>query len=979
MSMRGFVVRLNRFQSSFSKLHRTSMLLLGAIAWLCPAVDRPLQAEDDAQRLEFFETKIRPVLVKHCYECHSARAEASGKLKGGLRLDSKTAMLTGGESGAAVVPGKPDDGSLIGALKYDSFQMPPKQKLPDSVVADFVKWIELGAIDPRVDDAPKTIKKGIDIQAGREHWSYRPLQPQATAAVKNEAWPSTQIDRFILAKLEEKQLTPSRDADRTALIRRLYFDLIGLPPTPQQIDEFLADTSSTAYEQLVDRLLESPHFGERWGRHWLDVARFGESLTLRGFVLKDAWRYRDYVIDAFNSDLPYDQFVREQVAGDLLISGGDDLATRRRKLTATSYLAIGNTNLEEQDKQTLVMDVVDEQLETIGKGILAQTIGCARCHDHKFDPIPTKDYYALAGILKNSKTLEHSNVSKWLEVPLPMPADQEAAFQKLTNQIAALKDRIAAEKKLAKADAKAADTPTKNSRKSIAISELVGIVVDDTQAKKVGAWTESQHTNPYVGNGYLHDAGKDKGEKTLTFDPEIPANGRYEVRLAYSASAGRATDVPVTIFSADGEKTVMVDETDEPNIDGAFISLGQYRFEATGQSFVLVSTEGTKGVVTADAVVFIPVEKLTAATTDSKKNDSKDSSADTAKPAAPQNLKQLEDELKQLEKTAQKRDTAVSVMEEKNISDLRVHVRGSVKNLGDKAPRGFLQVATYGDVPPMPAQQSGRRELADWLTDKSNPLPARVMVNRAWHWLFGIGLVRTTDNFGTTGEKPSHPELLDSLALEFVNDGWSTKRLVRRLVMSRTYRLSTETSERNLAADPENRLFSRMNRRRLDAECIRDAILQISGKLQRDYGGPSFDTSLNSDFGFQHKDSRRSVYSPVFRNAIPELFDVFDAADPSLVTGRRNVSTVAPQALFLMNHPFIIEQARHTATQLLAAQVESEDARIVFAYRTILGRIPTAAEVAVSNQFLKSNGTAADRWTLLVQSLFGSIEFRYSN
>lgn len=979
MSMRGFVVRLNRFQSSFSKLQRTSMLLLGAIAWLCPAIDRPLQAEDDAQRLEFFETKIRPVLVKHCYECHSAKAEASGKLKGGLRLDSKTAMLTGGESGAAVVPGKPDDGSLIGALKYDSFQMPPKQKLPESIVADFVKWIELGAIDPRVDDAPKTIKKGIDIQAGREHWSYRPLQPQATPAVKNEAWPSTQIDRFILAKLEEKQLTPSRDADRTALIRRLYFDLIGLPPTPQQIDEFLADTSSTAYEQLVDRLLESPHFGERWGRHWLDVARFGESLTLRGFVLKDAWRYRDYVIDAFNSDLPYDQFVREQVAGDLLISGGDDLATRRRKLTATSYLAIGNTNLEEQDKQTLVMDVVDEQLETIGKGILAQTIGCARCHDHKFDPIPTKDYYALAGILKNSKTLEHSNVSKWLEVPLPMPADQEAAFEKLANQITALKDRIAAEKKLAKADAKATDTPTKKSRKSIAISELVGIVVDDTQAKKVGSWTESQHTNPYVGDGYLHDAGKDKGEKTLTFDPEIPANGRYEVRLAYSASAGRATDVPVTIFSADGEKTVMVDETDEPNIDGAFISLGQYRFEATGQSFVLVSTEGTKGIVTADAVVFIPVEKLTATTTDSKKSDSKDSSADTAKPAAPQNLKQLEDELKQLEKTAQKRDTAVSVMEEKNISDLRVHVRGSVKNLGDKAPRGFLQVATYGDVPPMPAQQSGRRELADWLTNKSNPLPARVMVNRAWHWLFGIGLVRTTDNFGTTGEKPSHPELLDSLALEFVNDGWSTKRLVRRLVMSRTYRLSTETSEQNLAADPENRLFSRMNRRRLDAECIRDAILQISGKLQRDYGGPSFDTSLNSDFGFQHKDSRRSVYSPVFRNAIPELFDVFDAADPSLVTGRRNVSTVAPQALFLMNHPFIIEQARHTATQLLAAQVESEDARIVFAYRTILGRIPTAAEVAVSNQFLKSNGTAADRWTLLVQSLFGSIEFRYSN
>lgn len=934
---------------------------------------------DDAKALEFFESKIRPVLVKHCYECHSGSAEKAGKLKGELRLDSKLAMRTGGESGPAVVPGKPDEGSLIGALKYDTFQMPPKQKLPESVVADFVKWVELGAIDPRVDDTPKTTKKGIDIQAGREHWSYRPIQAAKAPTVKNEAWPSSEADRFILARIEEQHLKPSRDADRVALVRRLYFDLVGLPPTPQQIDEFLADTSAEAYEKLVDQLLQSPHFGERWGRHWLDVARYGESLTLRGFVIKDAWRYRDYVIEAFNNDLPYDQFVREQVAGDLLISEGDDLDTRRRKLTATSYLALGNTNLEEQDKQTLVMDVVDEQLDTIGKGLLAQTIACARCHDHKFDPIPTKDYYALAGILKNSKTLEHSNVSKWMEVPLPMPADQEAAYQKAADQIAALKDLIAAEKKLAKADSKATDNPPKNGRKSIAIAELVGVVVDDTQAKKVGSWTTSQHTNNYVGDGYLHDDGKDKGEKTLTFDPDIPNNGRYEVRLAYSPSAGRSNAVPVTIFSADGEKTVTVDETDIPPIDNAFVSLGQFRFEATGQSFVLVSTEGTKGVVTADAVVFIPVEELTTSTTGTKRTDSKDSSTENPKNGDQKKLKELEDELKQFEKTAPKRDTAVSVVEEKNIADLRVHVRGSVKNLGDKVPRGFLQVATYGELSPMPANQSGRRELADWLTDKSNPLTSRVMVNRAWHWLFGNGLVRTTDNFGTTGEKPSHPELLDHLALEFMNDGWSVKRLVRRLVLSHTYRVSTDVEAANLTADPENRLFSRMNRRRLDAECLRDAILQMAGKLDLRSSGPTFDLSLSSDFSFQQKDVRRSIYSPAFRNAPPELFDIFDAADPSIVTGRRNVSTVAPQALFLMNHPFVIEHSKNTAERLLAGPAESEDARVLSAYRTVLGRAPTETEATIARKFLASAPNDSDRWARLIQSLFGSIEFRYSN
>jgi Protein of unknown function (DUF1553) len=504
-----------------------------------------------------------------------------------------------------------------------------------------------------------------------------------------------------------------------------------------------------------------------------------------------------------------------------------------------------------------------------------------------------------------------------------------------------------------------------------AVADLPGIVVDDTRAKKVGTWTNSKYSSAYVGAGYVHDGNADKGQKTITFQPEIPTTGRYEVWLAYAAGTNRADKVPVTVFSADGEKTIHIDQRETPDIDGLFVSLGQYRFEKTGQGFVIIETEGTSGHVIADAVVFIPADKVAEINKSRRGSEGKNGdNKDTAR------LRQLEAQLKKINETGPRREMALSIVEEATIEDTRVHIRGSVHNLGEMAPRGFLQVATAGKVPAMPASQSGRKELADWLASAENPLTARVYVNRAWHWLFGSGLVRSVDNFGTTGETPSHPELLDHLALRFVEDGWSVKRLVRSIVLSRTYRQSSLASDRARASDPENRLLSHANRRRLEAECIRDTILSVSGQLTRDRGGPTFRATLAADYGYKHTDTRRSVYSPVFRNSLPELFEVFDFADPSVSTGRRNVSTVAPQALFMMNHPFVQEQARHAAKRLLEIPGLKDDERITRACRLTLGRSPSDGERRLLSAFV-AKGEREEAWAQALQVLFASVDFRH--
>jgi hypothetical protein len=488
----------------------------------------------------------------------------------------------------------------------------------------------------------------------------------------------------------------------------------------------------------------------------------------------------------------------------------------------------------------------------------------------------------------------------------------------------------------------------------------------------VGEWTLSKYSGSYIGDGYLHDGNAGKGQKTLTFVPEFPAAGRYEVRLAYTPGTNRATKVPVHVLHLDGEFTGHVNEQETPPIDGRFVSLGTFRFDRSGQWYVLVSNEGTSGHVIVDAVQLLPADGAAA-----KKAESK-----PAAKTAPPDSAALEAQLKKLEADGPQRPAAMGVVEAAKVGDTSICIRGNLNNRGDRVPRGFLRVATTGSMPAIPAQQSGRRELAEWLASADNPLTARVMVNRVWHHLFGAGLVRTVDVFGSTGEPPSHPELLDHLALQFVRDGWSVKRLVRSMVLSRAYRMSTsgQSDARARDTDPDNRLLRQMNRKRLEAECLRDAMLVASGTLDRTAGGPTMKPGTASEVGYVFDDARRSVYLPVFRNRLPELFEVFDFADPNVVLGRRNVSTVAPQALFLMNNPFVMGQAREAARRALATPGD-DAARLERAFRSALGRAPSPRERDLALRFVTGQEGAARQaaWEGVYHALFACIDFRYVN
>ena len=965
-----------------------------------------LCAAPAAADLEFFEKKIRPLLIERCYECHSA--EPGHKIKAGLRLDHAEGWLQGGDSGPAVFPGKVDESPLIKAIRYtglDFEAMPPKSSLSKGEIALLEEWVKRGAPAP-AGAAMKVAggeagaaggrQTGMSVEDGKKFWSFvaptAVAVPAVPAALKS--WPRTDIDRFIAAAWSQKGLAPSPDADRAALFRRASFDLTGLPPTPEALAAFVRDARSTvdAFAAAVDELLASPHFGERWGRRWLDVARFAESSGGgRTLLFKDAWRYRDYVIDAVNRDTPFDVFIREQLAGDLLPAATAE--EKRRQLTATAFLALGPTNYEEQNKDALRMDIIDEQLDTIGKAFLGMTIGCARCHDHKFDPLPTRDYYALAGILRSTHTLHNytDNVARWVDAPLPLDPAADEAMGAHEAMVTALEKKIAALRKTTSAPVAA--------EKSITLASLPGLVSDDHQGKIVGEWGNSTTVKPFLGAGYLTDNNEGKGQKTVTFTPAITQSGRYEVRFAYTPQPNRASNVPVTILHADGELVVTVNQRERPPLDGHFISLGTFRFEKDGQGYVLVSTEGTNGFVIVDALQLIPAEAAPVAlagSADGPKRAAKKAMAEPADPEARRalaELRRLEADLKKLTASGPKRALAMSVREATGeIGDTEIRIRGIARSLGAKVPRGFLSVASTGPLPAFSPQESGRRELADWIASGSNPLTARVTVNRVWAWLMGAGLVRSTDNFGTTGERPTHPELLDHLAQRFVSDGWSIKQLVRSLVLSRAYQLAATATPDAARLDPDNRFFTHAPRRRLEAEEIRDAMLWTSGKLNLDLGGPNFGSSPNtpppaSEYAFVYADTRRSVYTPAFRNRRLELFEAFDFADINAPISQRAVTTVAPQALFLMNHPFVHEQAKLAAERLLAEAALDDMARVERAYRRALGRPPTERERALARQFVSDGEGGAtaegaarlEAWSQLHQALFASMDFRYLN
>ncbi len=952
------------------------ILPLAFVVGFCFSESVAVQAADakfSAEDLQFFEQKIRPVLVEHCYECHSQDAAENDELQGGLLVDTRDGLLKGGDSGSALTPGDATDGMLLDALRYETFEMPPSGPLPKSVIADFEEWIRRGAADPRTGTATVSARRSIDIEAGRNHWAYRPIPKSVTPPPTSNG---TSIDAFIQTRLKDADINPLPMTDRPTLVRRLYFDLLGLPPTPGQIDEFVRDSSPNAYEKLVDRLLASPAFGQRWGRHWLDVARFAESVTLRGLVQHQAWRYRDYVIDSFNHDLPYNEFLKQQVAGDLLPA--DSLADRRRNAIATTFLTMTNANLEDQDKEKLRMDVVDEQLTVIGSALLAQTIGCARCHDHKFDPIPTRDYYAMAGILSNIRTLQTSNVSRWLDIPLPVPAEQQAKIDQVAQQTETLQTKIAGLKKQL---GQSSPKPV-----VVAIDSLPGIIIDDDEATYIGEWQQSTSNKPYVGGGYHHDQNTARGEKFVHYKTQLPKAGVYEVRISVSTGSNRSTQVPVTVHAADGEHVMSIDQRQRPPIDGLFHSLGKYEFTADQPAIVTISNAGANAVVIADAVQFLssdPTESIPKPV--SPKEKAEKLARKKQKELLTTQLKSLEKELKDLQAEVPSQPEYMGVVERPEITETRINIRGNVHNLGPVAPRGFLQVATSEISTSMPQEESGRVQLGEWLADPANPLPARVMANRVWHWLFGAGLVRTTDNFGKTGETPSHPELLDYLARRLIDEGWSVKSLIREIVLSEAYRRSSQppseyADSHRMTVDPENRLLWRMNRKRLEAECFLDALLCVSGEIDFQHGGKTLRDGLSADYGFHYESHRRAVYWPVLRNSLPEMMQVFDGANPSLVTGRRNTSGVAPQALFLMNNSWVIGRCQAAAKSLLSDEDLSDEERVQSLFRNALGRDPSSEELTLSLRFVTSEANDDDRqtkWARLVQSVISTLDFRF--
>ena len=741
-----------------------------------------------AEQLRFFETNVRPVLVEHCLKCHGAKKQWAG-----LRLDSREALLRGGDSGAAIVPGKPNESLLIRAVRHDDekLKMPEDGKLSDRQITDLVRWVEIGAPFP---DAPKNAGRSRDPN----HWAFQPLASSIVPAVKNAEWPESVVDRFVLAKLEAGGLSPAAKSDKRTLIRRATFDLLGLPPTPAEIEAFLADDSPGAFARLVDRLLASPAYGEKWGRHWLDVARYADSNGFdENIAHGNAWRYRDHVVAAFNRDQPFDRFIVEQLAGDLLPASSE--AQRHEQLIATGFLSIGPKVLAEVDQAKMRMDIVDEQLDAVGRVFLGLTLGCARCHDHKFDPIDTADYYGLAGVLKSTKTMDtYTKVAKWHENELPSAT--------LTAMRADYESQLAAKKR--------------------AVDEFVA------------------HADKQVREKLAADAIEKPPEKLETLYSEATKAELTKLREAFTTLEKNPPDYPA----------------------------------------------------------------------------------------------------------------AMGVAEDK-IIDVPVHVRGNPLKLGDVIPRRTPPVLRGPQAPRFSEASSGRLELAEWLTNPQHPLTARVFVNRVWRWHFGTGLVRTTDNFGLLGERPSHPELLDWLARRFVADGWSLKSLHRLILNSSVYQQGGSQSSDTVARDPEHRLFSRANVRRLEAEEVRDSLLAVSGQLDSAFGG-SMLTVKNRGYLFDHTSidktdytsRRRSVYLPVIRNHVFDLFQLLDFPDPAVPTGNRSTTTVAPQALLMLNSDFVMQSADELAARLFA-ELNDDDQRLSRLYVLTYGRQPSADERAVNETF----------------------------
>ena len=924
--------------------------------------------------IEFFESNIRPVFAKHCYECHSANAKS---VKAGLLLDRKAGWEMGGESGAVIVPGKPEESILMTAIRFDNndIKMPKAGKLPDRMIQDFEKWIRMGAPDPR--DEPLDAKfvqtgpKSMSLEEARKFWSFQPLKDHETPKTRNASWAKVDLDQFVLNKLEEKNLKPAEPADKATLLRRIFFDLIGLPPTPEQIDAFMEDPSEEALVKTIDELLDTSQYAERWGRHWLDVARYADTTGGgRNLQFPNAYRYKDWVLASYREDKPIDHFIRQQIAGDLLPADSDE--EYNDNMIGTTFLALGPHNYELQDKALLRMEIVDEQLAAVSRAFLGMTIGCARCHDHPFDPLPTSEYYSMAGIFRSTNSSRPGNVANFIERDLRDP--HEAERKKHDAEAKVMADQLKQmEAQLKELNGGKVPAPKPDSTKSLDPMKVDGIVVDDTDATFEGTWVKSTHSGTYVGEGYRHDSGQSKGQ-TVTWKATIPNSGAYEVQISWTSGSNRSPNVPVTVFTDLDDKVLQINQLQRPPIDGTFFSLGKYHFEVGEWDVVKINTAGTTGVVVIDAIRLLPegsdTNSLPPIAQKPKSKEPEKEEFEAKKKDLKKAIAALNKDIEAHKKSEPpKAPKTMSVEEHNEAGDWHIHVRGGIRNLGPVVKRGFIAAATpvgKSTKPNIPKGSSGRLELAHWVTSPDNPLTARVYVNRVWHQLFGRGIVPTNDNFGEMGQRPTHPELLDHLTSDFIKNGWSTKKLIRKILLSSTYQMSSLVSEQTLAADPENELFSRQNRRRLEVEAIQDAILVASGKLNT----TSADTKA------------RALYEKLDRNRIPEMWDIFDFPNPNLVSGVRNSSTVPTQALFLMNDAFVIREAENAARKLLQNKDLSVEERLNLAYKTTLGRKPEQAEKSLALDYLEQHHNGKDdpeAWAGILHSLYACVDFRYLN
>ncbi|MEM9480961.1 MAG: DUF1553 domain-containing protein [Verrucomicrobiota bacterium] len=939
-----------------------SILLCGSGVALAMSMAASVARGEDG--IAFFEKKIRPVLIESCYECHSVEA---GKRKGGLYLDNRESLLLGGDSGSPLDMDHAAASLLVRAMTHepDVEAMPPEEKLSDAVIADFEKWIAMGAPDPREGSAPVEEAAEIDFEEARKFWSFQSITDPEPPEVSDESWPRSDIDHFILAKLESKSLRPAQDADKATLLRRVTMALTGMPPTIADQDAFFVDESDGALAAVVDRLLNTKDFAERWGRHWLDICRYADtSGGGRAMPLPDAWRFRDYVIDSFQKDKPLDQLIREHIAGDLLPA--DTPEQRNEQITGTGFLVLGPHNYENQDKALLDLEIADEQMDTIGRAFLGMTIGCARCHDHKFDPIPTRDYYSMAGIFLSTESVRHSNVSKWSTRALAPDPEVQARYDAVAKEESEIEMRL----KELKAD-------TDRLAKTIKSPEPLGILVDDTEAEFVGNWPESAKVRPWFGSVYRHDDRKHKGEKRGIYRTKIKKAGRYEVRISYNGQNGRSRTVPVTVAHSDGESVVLVNQRQEPGVDGLFHSIGFYEF-GEGTATVTIGTKGTSdGHVIADAVQWISEGAEEEPVNEEQKEKA------TLWAELQKEKKALDARKKKLEKEKPKLPTTMGVLDASSAEDTAVRVRGMAHQLGETVPRGFLQVVDLGAGESSSAvgEGSGRLELAEWVASPHNPLTARVLANRIWLHLLGEGLVASPDNFGFTGSAPSHPELLDYLASRLIENGWSAKKLIREIILSRTWQMASDGADNRAAAvDPENMLLWKAKIRRMYAESLRDTILVFSGDLDTETTGPSLPKGFKSEFDYEFTTKRRSVYLPVFRNQMHEMFTTFDFANPNFVVGKRSDHAVPTQSLFLINSPFVHESASAMAESVLEEGEVSDGLLLEQTWRTILGRNPTEEEAKISLEFLRAERAEMGQkaaWAAVIRGLFTCVDFQY--